>query len=188
MKHEGILKLTVVGLVVLTIILMVSGLTGAANPSALSVGYVSLEELQKNLPEFEEGKKYVEGLMQEYNLFAQYIQTEHKNALKTLEDEKNKAKQGKSAEEQRNIDAKYEDMQRKKTEEIQKKVDQKKTEIGEKINENNQATINKVKKIIEQVAKADGISLVMEEKVVYFGGVNLTQKVLDTAKKTRGNK
>lgn len=184
MKKIQLLRASVIGLVVLTIVLMISGLSGAAlNSSSTAVGYVSIEELQKTLPEFEQSRNYYEGLMKEYNDFARYIQSEYSNSLKSLEDQKAKDVQGKSEADKKSIDAKYDDMKRKKTEEIQKKIDSKKTEIGSKINDNKQATLNKVKKTIEQIAKAQGVSLVLEEQVIYFGGINLTNKVIEASKK-----
>lgn len=184
MKQVQILRASVIGLVVLTIVLMISGMSGAAlNPSSTAVGYVSLEELQRNLPEFEESKRDMESLMLTYNQFFQYKQSEFNNAAKDLDSQKAKELQGKSEADKKAIEAKYDDLKRKRFEETQKEIDAKKSEITGKINDNRQATMNKVRKTIEQVAKAQGISLVLEEQVIYYGGVNLTSRVIDAAKK-----
>ncbi|MGI5871892.1 MAG: OmpH family outer membrane protein [Bacillota bacterium] len=178
MKHLGVLRVIVIGLVLVTVILLVSGLTGAAGSSGSSVGYVSMEELQKRMPVFVELQKNAEGLFREYNSYTQYIQLEYNNAMKRLEDEKKKAKEGKSAEEQKKIDEKYQDLQKKKHEEIQKKVDEKKNQIQEELTAANETALKKVKQFIAEVAKNQGVSLVLEEKVLFFGGVDLTEKVI----------
>lgn len=184
MKQIQILRASVIGLVVLTIVLMISGMSGAAlTSSSGTVGFVSIDELQRTLPEFEDSRRDIEGLMQTYTKFAQYIESEYKDSMKSLETQKAKELQGKSEADKKTIEAKYDDMMRKKKEEVQKQIDTKKTEIGTKINDNRQATMAKVKKTIEQVAKAQGVSLVLEEQVIYFGGVNLTSKVIEASKK-----
>lgn len=130
------------------------------------------------MPVFVELQKNAEGLFREYNSYTQYIQSEYNNAMKRLEDEKKKAKEGKSAEEQKKIDEKYQDLQKKKHEEIQKKVDEKKNQIQEELTAANETALKKVKQFIAEVAKNQGVSLVLEEKVLFFGGVDLTEKVI----------
>lgn len=192
MKQEKILRVTVIGLVLLTVILMVSGLvgaakgdlpTGSAGTSSFSVGYVDMDTLQKTLPDFIDLQNYTGQMYQELADFNKYLSTQAKNSLQALDNEQTKAKQGKTADEQKNIDDQYTKLKQDKYNEFQKQADQKRSELGAKVNEQTQATMAKVKKIIEQVAKNENIGLVMDERALFFGGVDLTKKVQDIAAK-----
>lgn len=192
MKQEKFLRISVIGLALLTVILMVSGLTGAAKGSlptgsggGLSVGYVNMDSLQKSVPDFVELQKFNQRMSEELAAYIQLLQVQAKNSVQSIEEERNQKKQGKSADEQKKIDATYDNLRQQKVQEYQKLIDQKRNELGNKVNEQSQQTMESLKKTIEQVARVENISLVMDERVLFYGGTDLTKKVIDAASKTR---
>jgi Skp family chaperone for outer membrane proteins len=194
MKHEKFLRISVIGLALLTVVLMVSGLSGAArgdlpsgvaNGGSLSVGYVSMDDLQKGVPDFVELQKYNQRMSEELAAYIQLLQVQAKNSVQAIEEERAQKKQGKSADEQKKIDATYDDQRQQKLQEYQKQIDQKRTELSAKVNEQNKQTFDKVKKLIENVAKSQNISVVMDDRVLFYGGVDLTKKVIEAAGKSK---
>jgi len=186
MKSEKILYLAVFGGAILLLVMLISSLTGAAptqSPSSLAVGYVDTEQLQNQLPDFQRLKDEAKDKKAELDLYQGYLLQQDLNTAKGLKDQCDKEKAGKSQADQDEIDKKYQLAVRKMGEEVNDKVNQKGAEMENALNDMHKGIVEKVKKLISDVATQKKLTMVIDKNALWFGGTDITQPVIDQAKK-----
>jgi Skp family chaperone for outer membrane proteins len=90
-------KWLIPAVLIVVLALVISGLVGAQ--SKATVGYIDMQRLQHELPQFQELQELLNSKNAEFNSFGNYLQTQQKNELAQLEKEKNAEIKGKSQEE-----------------------------------------------------------------------------------------
>lgn len=185
MKLEKVLGLTVFGLVVATTVMLLSSFTGAANPqpTSLSVGYVDMERLQTELPDFQRFRELIKDKTSEFELYRGYMLQQYANTLKSLNEKQTQEKNGKSAEEAAAIEKKYKDEAQRKSEEVNSQLEQKENEIKKQLNEQRKVIMDKLKKSIADVANDKKYSVVFEKNVIFYGGTDISDLLIEKAKK-----
>ncbi len=182
-KNEKLIQVLTLGVLVLTIVLLVSSFTGAASPQNGPMGYVDSDKLHSQLPDFQRLESLVKDKQAEFDSFRGYIYTQQRNAVKQLQDKATQDKVGKSADEQANIDKKLKDDVQKKNDELQAQLEQKYAEIQKGLDAQKSAAMDKEKKLIADVAADQKIALVLDKAAVLYGGIDITQAVIDKATK-----
>jgi len=183
-KVGGLISFSVIGVLLVIGMILFNNFSGPAQAAAsVKVGYVDMEILQAELPDFQSLKQTIKDKESEYNLFRGYVYQEHQSAVKDLEKKFNQQKSGKSADEQATIDKKMQSEIKKKTEELNARLSEKLAEIQGYLKQKDQEVWDKVQKLIGEVAEEKKISVVMDKKVIYHGGKDLTKDVIEKAKK-----
>jgi Skp family chaperone for outer membrane proteins len=184
-RREKLFQILTVSVIVITIIFVISSLTGAASNNSTNgpIGYVNSERLQEELPDFKKLESIYKDKKTEFDSYQGYLYQSHRNNVKQLQDKATQDKNGKSADEQASIDKKLQDEIQKKTEELKAQLDQKYNEIQKYLNEQKKVVIDKQTKLIADVATEQKIGMVLEKSVILFGGTDITQAVIDKAGK-----
>ncbi|TCL62209.1 Skp family chaperone for outer membrane proteins [Hydrogenispora ethanolica] len=182
-RSEKLFQALTLGVLVLTIVLLVSSLTGAAPSQNGPTGYVDSEKLRSQLSDFKRLESLVKDKQAEFDSFRGYIYTQQRNAVKQLQDKAALEKNGKSADEQANIDKKLKDDIQKKNDELQAQLEQKYSEIQKNLDEQKKAAMEREKKLIADVAVDQKVSMVLDKAAVLYGGIDITQAVIDKAAK-----
>lgn len=183
-KVGGLISFSVIGvLLVIGMILFHNFPDSAEAAASVKVGYVDMETLQKELPEYQSLKQTIKDKESEYNLFRGYVYQEHQSAVKDLENRYNQQKSGKSADEQATIDKKMQSEIKRKTEELNARLSDKLAEIQGYLQQKDQEAWEKVQQLVKEVADEKKISVVMDKKAIYHGGKDLTKDVIEKAKK-----
>lgn len=170
-------------IVVLVLIFAVSGFAGAAASTASTVGYVDGSKLQAELPDFKAFQTLLKDKQSEFNLFRSYLFQKQGTELKSLDDKAKQEKLGKSEAEQAAIDKKYRDIAQKQTEGVNAQLEQKQAEISKALNEQKKVLDDKVRKLVASVAADKKLTMVLDKNVLYYGGVDITDAVIEKAKK-----
>lgn len=184
MNFKRLLGFSIIGGVILTLVILLSSFAGAAsNQSSVNIGYVDMEKLQKELPDYQRFEAQLKDKESEFKLFQGYVLQQHRNSLKELQDKAEAEKKGKTAEEQTAIDNRYKDETQKKSDELNTKLEQKRNEIMQDLNKLKKDADEKVRKLINDVAAEKKFSLVLEKSSIYYGGTDITDAVIEKAKK-----
>jgi outer membrane protein len=183
MKKVGGLILSL-GVLLITGIFLFNDFSGAAAAS-VTIGYVDMEQLRKELPDFQNLQQTIKDKESEFNLFRGYIYQEHQTAIKDLEKRTAQEKSGKSAAVQAELDKKQQNEIKKKTEELNARLSDKLAEIQGYLRKQEQAVQDKVDQLIKEVASEKKVSVVLDKKVVYHGGKDLTKEVIEAAKNSQ---
>lgn len=177
------------GVVILMIALAMSSFVGAASQNATStIGFVDSERLQAELPDYKNLQDVLKDKQSEFNLFQSYLFQKHGSELKALDEQAKKEKDGKSADEQAAIDKKYKDEAQKKADDIKTQLDQKRSEIQKFLNDQKKSVDEKMKKVIADVAADKKLTAVMDKNALYYGGTDITDAVIEKAKKDASKK
>jgi outer membrane protein len=153
----------------------------SATAASITIGYVDMDQLRKELPDYQNLQQTIKDKESEFNLFRGYIYQEHQTAIKDLERRISKEKSGKSADVQEELDKKQQNEIKKKTEELNARLSDKLAEIQGYLRKQEQAVQDKVDQLINEVAKDKKVSVVLDKKVVYHGGKDLTKDVIKAA-------
>lgn len=190
MKSKNYLMFFVSGVVILSLVLLFSSLSGAApSPNAaINVGFVDAGRIQNEIPDYQNLQAVLKEKDNEFKLFQGYIMQQHRNALKELQDKATAEKNGKTAEEQAGIEARYKDEAQKKSNELNAQLEAKRNEIMQYLNEQKKLTEDKVKKLITEVGAEKKLSMVLDKSVVFYGGTDITDLVIERAKKEANSK
>ncbi|MGE5582263.1 MAG: OmpH family outer membrane protein [Bacillota bacterium] len=183
MKFRGFERYFVLGIAVLAVVALASSLAGAASKSDSTIGYVDMERLQNELPDFLKLKETIKDKQAEFNYYRGYLYQQQQTAAKELEKKATADKAGKNTDEQAAIDKRYQDDVKKKTDELSGLLQQKGSEIEKYINDQKNAAMDNVNKIIAEVAGEKKLTMVLDKSARYFGGIDITQAVIDKAKK-----
>ena len=181
-KAGGLLSLVLLGVLILGGVLLFNNISGV-DAASFNIGFVDMEKLQKELPDYQNLQQIIRDKESEYNLFRGYIYQEHQSSVKDLERKINQTKSGKSKEEQEALDKKLQGEIKKKTDELNARLSEKVAEIQKYLKEQEQIIWDKVQKLISEVASDKKVEVVLEKKSVYHGGKDITQDVITKAKK-----
>lgn len=171
------------GVAIFIVVMAFSGLAGAASQPASTIGYVDNERIVNELPDYKSFQNYVKDKQSQFNVYQSALLQQHNIDLKDLDEKAKKEKNGKSTEEQAAVDKKYSDLVQKKTDEIKAQLDQKRAEAMKMLNDQKKVIDDKVLKIISDIAKDKKLTVVIDKKAVYFGGADITDAVIEKAKK-----
>ncbi len=181
MKKVGGLILGVVFLLIIGMLLF-NNFSGAAAAS-VTIGYVDMEKLRNELPDYKNLQQTIKDKESEFNLFRGYIYQEHQTAVKDLEKKISQEKAGRSADVQAELDKKQQTEIKKKTEELNSRLSAKLAEIQEYLRSQEQAVQDKVNQLIKEVADEKNVYVVLDKKLVYHGGKDLTKDIIEKEKK-----
>ncbi len=181
MKFQKIKGHLGVGVIILALVVLFSSYAGAAGKD--SVGYVDMQRLQAELPDFIKLQEIAKDKTSELNYFRGYLFSQQQSAAKDIEKKAAADKVGKNSEQQAAIDKQLQDDNNKKINEVNAQIQKKYDELQQYINDQKDATMNRVKSIIAKVAEEKKISLVIEKSLCFYGGTDITQDVIDKAKK-----
>jgi Skp family chaperone for outer membrane proteins len=170
-----------VGIAVLIIVVLFSSYVGAAPKS--DIGYVDMQRLQNELPDFLKLQETAKDKTAELNYFRGYLFSQQQSAAKELEKKATADKAGKSAAEKDEIDKKLQEDNNKKISEVNAQIQKKYDELQQYMNDQKNAALERVKAIIGDVANEKKLSLVIEKSLCFYGGTDITQAVIDKAKK-----
>ena len=171
-----------IGIFVLVVVLLMGSFSLAASNQS-SIGSIDMERIQNEIPDFLRLAEVLKEKQQEFNLYRGYIYQQAQNAIKALQDKATQEKTGKSAEEQANIDKRLQDEAKKKNDEVNNQLEQKSSEFQKYLNDQKKGTLDKLKKTIADVAADKKLSAVFEKGSMLYGGEDITQAVIDKAKK-----
>ena len=143
-----------------------TGAIGYIDPTRLAEAYNETAEFQARYQELE----------REFDEFGRALQEETAEQLKALEKEEAEAKRGKSATDQSKIAEEYGAKRREFYAEQQRKMENKQAELNNRLNQNLRTRISEA---AAKVAKQEGVSAILLDQVVYYGGKDLTAQVLN---------
>lgn len=181
-RFGGLIGFSVVGVLII-IGMVLFGNFSNAGAASVSIGYVDMETLQKELPDYQSLKQTFQDKESEFKLFQGYIYQEHQTAVKDLERKYSQEKSGKSDDVQATLDKKMQSEIQKKAEELNRRLTEKRNEIQTYLQQQDQAVWEKVQKLIGEVAEDKKVSVILDKKMVYHGGKDLTKDVIEKAKK-----
>jgi Skp family chaperone for outer membrane proteins len=184
MKTKRWLEFLVASIAIITLVMMLSSITGAAPQKDLNnVGFVDVDKLHQELPDFQN----LQAIMQEkengFKSFQGYILSQHRVALKELQDKVTSEKNGKSTEEQAAIEKRYQEEVKKKTDGLNDQLEKERNKIVQELNDQKKKADERTKAIINDVAKDKKVSIVFDKNAVLFGGTDITDSVIEKAKK-----
>lgn len=183
MKFNKVQMIAIGGVFLLILAFAVNGFAGAASNPTPTVGYVDNDKITNALPEYTNFQNNIKDKQSQFNQYESTLAQQHNTYVKDLENKATQEKAGKSAAEQTAIDKKYGDMARKKTNEMKGQLDQKRNEMMKALNDQKKVIDAKILKIIANVATQKKLTTVLDKKVIYFGGTDITDTVIDNAKK-----
>lgn len=181
MKKVGGLILGLGVFVIIGIFLFANFSRAAA--ASITIGYVDMEKLKKELPDYQNLQQTIKDKESEFNLFRGYLYQEHQTAIKDLERRIAQEKAGKSAEVQAELDKKQQNEIKKKTEELNSRLSEKLAEIQDYLRKQEQAVQDKINQLIKEVAEEKNVYVVLDKKVVFHGGKDLTKEIIEKEKK-----
>ncbi|HOP74225.1 MAG TPA: OmpH family outer membrane protein [Bacillota bacterium] len=184
MKINKSLEFLIAGIAIMTVVLLFSSISGAAPAqNSANIGYIDMERLQNELPDYQRLQSFVKDKDAEFKAFQNYVITQHQNALKGIKEKADQEKKGKSAEEQANIDKRYNDEAQKKTDETKAQLEKKRDELVKALDTQKKAVDEKVRKLISEVAEEKKLSVVLDKGAVLYGGTDITSLVIEKGKK-----
>jgi Skp family chaperone for outer membrane proteins len=182
MKFKKFQGYFLVGVVILAVVGVFSSFAGAATKND-SIGFVDMDRLQNELPDFSKLKDIAKDKTAELNYFRGYLFSQQQSAAKDLEKKATADKVGKSADEQAAIDKRLQDDNSKTINDVNSQIQKKYDEFQQYINDQKTIVLEKVKKTIAAVADDQKLTLVLEKNVCFYGATDITQAVIDKAKK-----
>lgn len=168
---------------VIGLALAITGLVTAQSGSA--VGYIDMQRLQKELPVFQELQELLQRKNEEFNSYGSYLQTQQRNEFAALEKEKAAEIKGKSEEERKKIEAKYEEKATEIAKNYQRKLEAENTRLSGEVQAKHDEILAEIERVLEEIAKKDGYSVILEKSVVYYGGQDLTAQVIAAFQKDK---
>lgn len=181
-RAGGLIGFSLIGVLLIIGIVLFSNYSGA-NAATVSIGYVDMEKLQQELPDYQSLKQTFQDKESEFKLFQGYIYQEHQTAVKDLERKYNQEKSGKSEADQAALDKKLQNEIKKKADDLNRRLTEKRNEIQSYLQEQDRVVWEKVQKLIGEVATEKKVAVVVDKKLVYHGGKDLTKDVIEKAKK-----
>lgn len=178
-------KKRIFGYGVLALAIILAGLMLISFPGEAKrdddVGYIDMEHLQKALPQFVEAQSFYGEMETELRSFAQYKETEFRNTMARWEREKEQELKGKEGKEKEEIELKYTSRVEQEIAKVEKEIEKKRQELLARAYQKMDKTRQWLEEIVEMVADEEGLSLVLEKSAVFYGGIDLTERVLQAA-------
>ena len=185
MQLKKVITVFTLGVAVLAAVILIGSFSGdaifAKAPDS-TVGYVDMERIQKELPEYIEFLKVAKDKEAEFNYYKGYLNKQLEGYNRDIATKAEQEKNGKSAEEKNKIDQKYQELVQTKLNELNNQLSAKNNEITEYLNQQKNALMEKLKKVIDAVAADLKLTLVLDKNARLYGGADITQAVLDKAK------
>jgi outer membrane protein len=169
-------------LIVLAVVLVSVSISIYLNKKATphyQYAYLDTNKVVQTYNQSAEFQQLYQKAEKELNEFGHSLQEQINKEVSDLEKEKEKQKQGKSAAKQRALDEEYGKKLQKLYEEKQVELDNKKAEIYAQLDQN---LLMKIKEATAKIAKKRGLPLVVDERAIYYGGIDLTEQVLTVLK------
>ena len=185
MQFKRLIPFLAFGLFILTVIMMVGSFSRAAISAKApdpTVGYVDMDRIQKEHPDFIDLAGVVKDKEAELNFFKSYLNKQLDGITRDLKSKMEQEKAGKTAEEQAKIEQKYQEQFQAKGNELNNQLGQKTAEVNSYINQQKEAAMDKLRKTVEQVANDMKLTLVLDKSARLYGGVDITQVILDKVK------
>jgi Skp family chaperone for outer membrane proteins len=184
MKTKRWLEFLVASIAIITLVMMLSSITGAAPKTDLNkVGYVDTDKLHAELPDFQDFQAIMQEKENGFKSFQGYLLSQHRVALKEMQDKATSEKNGKSTEEQTAIDKRYQDDVKKKSDELNAQLEKERNKIVKELNDKKKKADERTRALISDVANDKKLSIVFDKNAVLFGGTDITDNVIAKAKK-----
>jgi Skp family chaperone for outer membrane proteins len=189
MKTKRWLGFLVASTAIVAMMMMFGSNTGAASKTDLNkVGFVDVNKLHNELPDFQNFEEIMKEKENGFKSFQGYVLSQHRVALKELQNKVASEKKGKSAEEQAAIDKRYQEDVKKKTDELNGKLEKERNKIVRELNTQKKKADARMQEIINDVAGDKKLSIVFDKNAVLFGGTDITEAVIAKAQKDTKNK
>jgi Skp family chaperone for outer membrane proteins len=189
MKTKRWLGFLVASTAIVAMMMMFGSNTGAASKTDLNkVGFVDVNKLHNELPDFQNFEEIMKEKENGFKSFQGYVLSQHRVALKELQNKVASEKKGKSAEEQAAIDKRYQEDVKKKTDELNDKLEKERNKIVRELNTQKKKADARMQEIINDVAGDKKLSIVFDKNAVLFGGTDITEAVIAKAQKDTKNK
>ena len=180
MKTKNLIKFLIAGMVVVSVAILAGSISMAASAS---IAVFDMERIQNEFPDLVKLQQQYKDKDSEFNLFRGYLYQQQQSQINDLVAKANREKNGKSAEEQAAIDKRLQDAKNKLTDDLNKQLEQKRAEFVKVLSDQKQLAIENLDKLIAEIAKEKKYTLVIEKSSVHYGGEDITQLILDKAKK-----
>jgi outer membrane protein len=189
MKTKRWLGFLVASTAIVAMMMMFGSNTGAASKTDLNkVGFVDVNKLHNELPDFQNFEEIMKEKENGFKSFQGYVLSQHRVALKELQNKVDSEKKGKSAKEQAAIDKRYQEDVKKKTDELNGKLEKERNKIVRELNTQKKKADARMQEIINDVAGDKKLSIVFDKNAVLFGGTDITEAVIAKAQKDTKNK
>ena len=182
MKLQVVKKLLPVVLLI-GLAFAITGLVAASGGS--TGGYVDMQRIQQELPAFQELQDLLQRKNAEFNSFGSYLQTQQNNEFTALEKEKEAESKGKSEAERKAIDAKYQEKAVGIAKNYQSKLEAENNRLSAEIQGQHDEIMATINKTLESIAKKEGYAIILEKNVVYYGGEDVTEQVIEALQKDK---
>jgi len=176
MKLKVAKKLLVPMVLVIGLVFAITGLVTAKSGS--TVGYVDLQRLRNELPQFQDLQELLQQKNAEFNSYGAYLQTQQNNELRDLEKQKEAELKGKAEAERKEIEAKYQEQARKIIKSYQQKLEAENARLSGEVQAKHDEIMAQIEQILAEIAKKEGYAIILEKSIVYYGGADLTDQVI----------
>jgi Skp family chaperone for outer membrane proteins len=186
MKTKKWLEFLVGMVAILTVVILVTSFTGAVSAKDSSignVGYVDVDKLHQQLPDFNNLEAVMKEKESGFKYFQGYLFSQHRTAVKDLQDKATAEKEGKTPEEQAAVDNKLQEDLKKKSDELNAQLEKERSKIMQELNDLKSKADEKTKTLISEVAKDKKLGIVFDKNAVLYGGTDITDEVIAQAKK-----
>jgi len=191
MKSKKIFSMLIFGVAILTVIVMAGGFSravfSAVKAPDSTIGYVDMDRIQKEHPDFISLMSVINLKEDEFNKFRSYLNSQLEGIQKDLNTQMEQEKEGKSSDDQAKIEQKYQEQFQTKQNELKNQLNQKNSEINDYINQQKTTVMDKLKKVCQEVADENKLTLVLDKSALLCGGTDITQNILDKVKANAKN-
>ncbi len=170
---------------ILSFILVLAGvsLNGTVFGKSLKVGFIDMELLRTELPYYQELENIFKAKDAELESFRGSLYKEYLQFYQQREQNYLKEKTGRSSEEQERLSQRFQTEVKAKMAQLNEQLEKRQGELEKFKEEQNQMLIDKVNELINTVSAKAKVATVIEKKYVFYGGTDITKKVIDKVKK-----
>lgn len=154
----------------------------------INFGSVNVADLRKNLEAYKQADASLKVIDEEYTTFAQRVMIEQNKATNELMQRYEGEKLTLSKEEALELLERYNEKASELAKEAQKKLDTKQAELDLKRAEIEKDARTKVRRIVREVARKEGIRYIIDKKSGLYIRHDITEKVIEAATKEENKK